>query len=764
MEGFFDDIVGISTLGGGERNSISIGGLSSNLVLSTLDGQSFGEGRSNGGLSVGDIPTDMILRVNVHLTPEASMEEGGAGGRVNLQMRVPMDIPRASNRLNARLGYVPGKDDFSPSASFFMGRPSASRKFGYMLSVSLSDRAKQTDSQRISGWDLKDFDGTSAFAPGQVSNSADNTDQRSIFTGLVLGFRPQQSLQINGKLLLSQEQKDTENHSLQHRIEKQGDIFPLAFDERIVSELESSDDRRRNLRVIGNTRRDRFDSMILGADFKWRHEDWRAAGAVGYNTVTGKSDGLSQSIVFDANSAFGYAASDDGSLIMSYTDDFPSNEDFTASRISLSARNVKDSNRFGSVDMTRQLGKGIIRRVKFGAKIRDMTSSRRSPKGVVSPDESLILSEYASSQTHQTPWDTIEWPSTDMEAVDSVVEENPIDWRENLLSDYDIEQQTSGAYLQADFRAELTEARFLVGDIGVRIVGTESSISGFQDYGEGPEPFSLQTDYTDVLPSLSMRTRITERANLTIGAAKVMTRPTFNSLAPGNRLNYTDRTGKSGNPNLQPFRANQFFAALAWTPKRGSRLSGAISYRDVESYFALAEESVEINDDVFLITRPINGENGSILSISAKMNQDLRRLFSQMRNFSLSVSYTHNKSRTDLLDPYSSETLPMPNTAASVIKMDLAYSDETFSGKLRYSWRGESLKSPLSDSGLSVWNQPVGSLDLNLGWQLNENVRLRFDARNLLNEDQLQTTDFSGQLLRISERYKSLSATLLAKW
>ena len=66
--------------------------------------------------------------------------------------------------------------------------------------------------------------------------------------------------------------------------------------------------------------------------------------------------------------------------------------------------------------------------------------------------------------------------------------------------------------------------------------------------------------------------------------------------------------------------------------------------------------------------------------------------------------------------------------------------------------------------GLSVWNRPVGSLDLILGWQLNENLRLSFDARNLLNEEQLQTTDYSSQLLRVSEKDRSLSATLRGKW
>jgi iron complex outermembrane receptor protein len=765
MEDIFDDIDDLSTLGGDdEGNSISIGGLSHDLVKVTLDGQSFSNGRGNGGFGAGDMPPDMILRVDVHKNPAASMEEGGAGGRVNLQMRVPMDIPKPSTSINARLGYAPDEGGFSPSGSIFLGRPSESKKFGYMLSVSVTDRARETDSQGISSWNLRDFDGTSAYIPRQVRSNVEETDQGNIFTGLALGFRPRQSLDIGARIFFSEKQKDTEGHSLQHRIDKQRDIFPLAFDGRIVSALDSSDDSRRNLRVIGSTREDQTDSLILGMDVKWRHEDWRVAGAVGYNTVENNSDRPSQSIIFDTNSAFGYTADGDGSLILSYLDDFAANEDFAASRINLSTRHTKDTNSFGGIDLTRQLGEGIIRRIRFGGKIRDMTGSRQNSRGLVSLDEDLSLADYASNQGQQTRWDTIEWPTTDMEQIDSIVQDNQIDWQDNLLNEYDIEQRSSAGYLQADFRAKLAEDRILVGNVGVRIVGTETWIDGYQDLGEGPVPISLKTDYTDTLPSLSMRMRIAERASLTLGAAKVMTRPAFNSLAPGNRINFSDRTAKSGNPNLQPFRANQFLAELAWAPDGGPRLRGEIAYRDVKSYFALAEESVEINDDIFLVTRPINGDDGSILTASVKLDQKLRRLTRRLRNFAVSVSYTRNKSRTDLLDPFSGEKLPMPNTADNVIKAGVTYDTETFVGKLKYDRRGKSLKSSLSEGGLSVWNQPVDGLNLNLGWKLKENLRFSLDARNLLNEDQIQSTDDSGQLLRISERDKLLSATLRAKW
>ena len=72
MEGFFDDIDGLSTLGGDDQgNAFSIDGLGADLSKVTLNGQGFGEGRGSGGFGAGDLPPDMIRRVEIYKTPTA---------------------------------------------------------------------------------------------------------------------------------------------------------------------------------------------------------------------------------------------------------------------------------------------------------------------------------------------------------------------------------------------------------------------------------------------------------------------------------------------------------------------------------------------------------------------------------------------------------------------------------------------------------------------------------------------------------------------
>ncbi len=765
MDGFFDDIDGLSSLGGDDQgNAFSIGGLGADLSNVTLNGQSMGEGRGSGGFAAGDLPPDMIRRVDIYKTPSASLEEGGAGGSVDLQLRNPVDIAKSSNSVKARLGYNPEKVNFSPSASFFAGRPSQSRKSGLMLSLSLSDRTKEYGSQDIPNWILHDFDGVIAYIPSQPRNSAVTDKQRNAFASLTVGVRPHKSLDISASVFLSQKQKDIVTHSLQHRIENQRDISMLEFDGRIATELQSEDRSRKNLRIVSGWRLDQTDSLALGLNLNWRRAKWRMAGVLGYRTDDSQYQSPSQSALFEANSAFGYDARRDGSLIMNYADGFPPIQHFDANRVNLSERSTDDTNKFAAIDLTRPLGNDFIRRLRFGGKIRETDRSRRSTVATVKMSDGLTLEDFFNDQYQQTPWDVEEWPSADLRSVNAFAQDSEIDWKINPLNIYDIERRTNAGYLQVDFRTSKDAKRLVTGNIGVRVVGTETWIAGFQESDGSLVPVAINTRYTDTLPSFGMRMRVAERAVLTLGVAKVMTQPAFNDLAPGIRFNYANKTARSGNPELEPFRASQFLLELTWVPVRGRRLSTSLVYRDVDSYFALDEETVEIDDDTYLVTRPVNGEDGYILTASVKLEQNLARVSRRLRNFALSVSYIHNKSGTDMRDPYSDEKLPLPNTALQVVSADLMYSKERFSGRLSYQWRGESLKSSVSKSGLSVWNQPVGSLNLNLGWRLNDMLQISFDTRNLLNEEPIQTTDHDTQLWRITERNRTVALSLRAKW
>ena len=73
--------------------------------------------------------------------------------------------------------------------------------------------------------------------------------------------------------------------------------------------------------------------------------------------------------------------------------------------------------------------------------------------------------------------------------------------------------------------------------------------------------------------------------------------------------------------------------------------------------------SLEIDDDVFLLTRPVNGEDGSILTAGLSLEQNLARMTRSLRGWSAALSYIHNHSRTEMKDPFTGKPCFVEKTA-----------------------------------------------------------------------------------------------------
>src|SRR3546814_14511326 len=81
-----------------------------------------------------------------------------------------------------------------------------------------------------------------------------------------------------------------------------------------------------------------------------------------------------------------------------------------------------------------------------------------------------------------------------------------------------------------------------------------------------PVPFS--SAYTDVLPMVNLRVKVTGDLVARFAAGRTVARANFAQIAPGINLNGTTLTATGGNPDLQPFRANQYDMSIEWYPDR----------------------------------------------------------------------------------------------------------------------------------------------------------------------------------------------------
>ena len=153
---------------------------------------------------------------------------------------------------------------------------------------------------------------------------------------------------------------------------------------------------------------------------------------------------------------------------------------------------------------------------------------------------------------------------------------------------YSINEKAYGGYGLAKFGGDTWR-----GNVGVRVITTDQTSQGFIIGGANPQftnpfggftPSTAKRSYTDILPSANLSLDLSDQVVLRFGAGKTVTRPDFVDITPGVDLNGTLLTGRGGDPNLDPYRANQYDLSIEWYPDRETIVALAAFYKDIQSY------------------------------------------------------------------------------------------------------------------------------------------------------------------------------------
>jgi iron complex outermembrane receptor protein len=231
------------------------------------------------------------------------------------------------------------------------------------------------------------------------------------------------------------------------------------------------------------------------------------------------------------------------------------------------------------------------------------------------------------------------------------------------------------------------------------------------------------------------------------GAARVMARPEYNRIAP-TITSFTPLlfTGTGGNPGLDPYRANQFDLSTEWYFGEGSLLSGALFYKDMDSYVVngtgperLPTEIADPNDSrlsdpdadcqnvstgiyscIYQIDRPVNGPGGHIQGVELTWQQQIAGGFGVIANYTYSDASSENGE-------------PVPGNSENTANLIAYYENERFGARLSYNYRSEYFQD--KDRGRDLYSDATDSLDLSVNVHLTDNFALTFEGVNLLDEE-----------------------------
>lgn len=310
------------------------------------------------------------------------------------------------------------------------------------------------------------------------------------------------------------------------------------------------------------------------------------------------------------------------------------------------------------------------------------------------------------------------------------------------------------------------------GNLGVKVIETDLTIiqnvtgaavphSGV-NYDAGDEV--TQRGYTDVLPSLNLAYDLTEDLKLrfaygetmqplnllTWGGAKSVGR-VFNEECDCMRV--TDGGSLAGNPDLDPTRAENMDLSIEWYMGNASVLSAAIFNIEIESFIQsgnvyLDEPDADgINRGPWRFTAPIQGTGGKVegVELAAKVAfSDFADGF--ISNFGFDVNYTLSDSSQDAVG-LGGEELPFVNNSEDTYNIVGWFENEFLSARLAYNFRSPRLITGGNPAtGMqSLYQDDYGQLDLNVTYDVTDNIALYINGSNITEEFQQAYLEFEEQ-------------------
>jgi TonB-dependent receptor len=530
------------------------------------------------------------------------------------------------------------------------------------------------------------------------------------------------------------------------------------------------------------------DSAIYGALFEKKFERLNMQAMVGYTDTTRRTP---ENYRFSFNNA-GYTFPMSYDLTQSPVpvwgvmenipedvelpgDDFMDPSFFGLQAVTALTDKTDDTELAGSLDFDMDINGGPFSRLYFGIRATDREKDRiadapRFTKNADSPGDFTITMATdgvmapfpANNWASEVPGDLIRsWMIADLKGTMEAFGMDGDDLYGSGLSDpdplksYVITEKTNAAYLMTDY--EFANGR-LIGDLGVRVVNTKSTSSGFFDDGSGVQARDFEVDYTETLPSLNARFAIKEDLFLRFAAARVMARPTFGEVAPRLTISMVNGRISGGNPLLRPLISDQLdlYLAYYWD---GGMVAAGVFYKDIKDFIqkytrittfpdfeagdgscVIGGEGNDVDENgclLFDVTQPMNGPNAKVKGFELNVNADFTFLPGILANTGIAANYTYNDSEATLLDPDTGETVPadfnLQGLSEHSYNVTLYYEDRKFDARLAYNYRSDYLMQAYGGQSNTNYHHDYDQLDFQAGYSINDRVKLTFQAVNLTN-------------------------------
>lgn len=277
----------------------------------------------------------------------------------------------------------------------------------------------------------------------------------------------------------------------------------------------------------------------------------------------------------------------------------------------------------------------------------------------------------------------------------------------------------------------------LSGVFGVRVEATTATFIGneFNDDTEEVTPVDGESSYTDILPSALFRYELDSNTIVRLAWSNTLSRPGFFELVPYREIAVEDNELSVGNPDLDPTRSMNLDLMVEKYYGSIGLISGGVFYKDIQDFIYVLEDKNAVDafsgrtyDSIF---RPVNGASASLVGFEVAIQRQLNALpgVGVFANYTFTSSSTENPALSD-------EKIDLPGTAKHALNTSLSYNKGDLDLRASFNYNSAYLDPDALDltPGLERYYDAVTYLDVNGLYRVNNNLRVFFNANNLLNQ------------------------------
>ena len=297
---------------------------------------------------------------------------------------------------------------------------------------------------------------------------------------------------------------------------------------------------------------------------------------------------------------------------------------------------------------------------------------------------------------------------------------------------------------------------------GARIESTKIEYTGYKfDVETMDTPADLGTvsggsDYTNVLPNLTLQWDVNDDWNVNLAFTQSLARPAYYDLVPYELSNSEDKELSLGNPDLNASLSSNVDAMVEYYFKGVGLFSVGFFNKNISDWiYQYSTKDYTYNGvSGYEMQQLRNGEKATVSGVELTFQTKF------WNNFTFMGNYTSTSSSTDRVE--GRDNVPLVGQVDNMYNISLAYESEKFFVRGSFNYAGASLDVLSDKSFEDRYYDEQSFLDINANYRFNDKLSIFAEGKNLTNQPLRYYQGISSRTMQLE--YYNISWNLGLKY